>query len=111
MSESKQKIVVVTGCSSGIGYATALLLAKDSQARFKVYATMRNLDKRGELEKNGSEVLGKMLFLEKLDVANEDNINHFVEEILKKEGRIDVIGKCLSFLSWVYLEAASAFAA
>jgi len=34
------QIVVISGCSSGIGVATVVLLAKDAEKRFKVYATM-----------------------------------------------------------------------
>ncbi|RPJ25909.1 MAG: SDR family NAD(P)-dependent oxidoreductase, partial [Nitrosopumilales archaeon] len=36
------KVAVVTGSSSGIGFETSLLLAKN---QFKTYATMRNLNK------------------------------------------------------------------
>ncbi|XP_063759181.1 retinol dehydrogenase 8 isoform X3 [Eleginops maclovinus] len=43
--------VLVTGCSSGIGLAVAARLAKDELKRFKVVATMRDLGKRGPLEK------------------------------------------------------------
>ena len=35
------RIVLISGCSSGIGLYTAVLLAKDPEKRFKVYATMR----------------------------------------------------------------------
>ena len=35
------QIVLISGCSSGIGLATAVHLAKDAEKRFKVYATMR----------------------------------------------------------------------
>ena len=47
------QIVLISGCSSGIGLATAVLLAKDAEKRFKVYATMRNLAKKGQLEEEG----------------------------------------------------------
>ena len=51
------RIVLISGCSSGIGLATAVLLAKDAGKRFKVYATMRNLAKKGQLEEEGKEYL------------------------------------------------------
>ena len=35
------QIVIISGCSSGIGLATAVFLAGDAEKRFKVYATMR----------------------------------------------------------------------
>lgn len=40
------KVVIISGSSSGIGLASALILAKDIKKRFRVYATMRNLEKK-----------------------------------------------------------------
>ena len=34
------QIVLISGCSSGIGLATAVFLAKDADKRFKVYASI-----------------------------------------------------------------------
>lgn len=42
MNTNKNKIAVVTGSSSGIGFETSLALARNG---FYTYATMRNLDK------------------------------------------------------------------
>ena len=39
---SNNKVAVVTGSSTGIGYETSLILARNG---FLTYATMRNLDK------------------------------------------------------------------
>jgi NAD(P)-dependent dehydrogenase (short-subunit alcohol dehydrogenase family) len=38
----RQKVAIVTGSSSGIGFETSLALARNG---FMTYATMRNLDK------------------------------------------------------------------
>ena len=93
MAKSNQKVVLITGCSTGIGLATAVVLANDAEKRFKVYATMRNLDKKDLLEKEGAEYLGKTLFIEKLDVSSEEEIGQVVDNLMSKEGRIDVLGK------------------
>ena len=87
-----QKVVLVTGCSTGIGLKTAVKLAKDGDKRFKVYATMRSLEKKGTLESEGGDSVGKTLFIEQLDVSNEESINKSVEKIIAKEGKIDVLG-------------------
>jgi len=61
------QIVLISGCSSGIGLATAVLLAKDAEKRFKVYATMRNLAKKEQLEEEGKEYLGKTLIIKQMN--------------------------------------------
>ena len=93
MASSKQKVVLITGCSTGIGLSTAVMLAKDAEKRFKVYATMRNLGKKEALETEGKDVLGSTLIIEQLDVCSEDQINKVVDGILAKEGKLDVLGK------------------
>ena len=93
MASSKQKVVLITGCSTGIGLWTAVMLAKDPEKRFKVYATMRNLGKKEELQTEGKDVLGKNLIIEQLDVCSDDQINRVVDDILAKEGKLDVLGK------------------
>ena len=93
MASSKQKVVLITGCSTGIGLWTAVRLAKDPEKRFKVYATMRNLGKKEELQTEGKAVLGKNLIIEQLDVCSDDQINRVVDDILAKEGKLDVLGK------------------
>ena len=85
------KVVLISGCSSGIGLATAVHLAKDAEKRFKVYATMRNLAKKGELEEEGKKYLGDTLFVKELDVCSDESVKTAVKEILEAEGRIDVL--------------------
>jgi len=73
------------------GSSTAILLAKDAEKRFKVYATMRNLGKKEALETEGKDVLGSTLIIDQLDVCSEDQINKVVDDILAKEGKLDVL--------------------
>ena len=96
-ASSNQKVVLITGCSTGIGLSTAILLAKDAEKRFKVYATMRNLGKKEALETEGKDVLGSTLIIEQLDVCSEDQINKVVDDILAKEGKLDVLGKAVLY--------------
>lgn len=90
------KIVLVTGCSTGIGLSAAILLANDKNKRFKVYATMRNLEKKGALEEQGKNVLGDTLIIKAMDVCSDDSVNAVVEELLADHQRIDVVSKSFS---------------
>ena len=85
------KIVLISGCSSGIGLATAVLLAKDAEKRFKVYATMRNLAKKGQLEEEGKEYLGDTLIIKKMDVCSDESVNKTVQALLDTEGAVDIL--------------------
>jgi NAD(P)-dependent dehydrogenase (short-subunit alcohol dehydrogenase family) len=83
------KVVLITGCSTGVGLAATVLFAKDG---YKVYATMRNLSKDGELRAAvaAAGVESKVEVIE-LDVVSDDSVNNAVEKILTAEGRIDVL--------------------
>ena len=87
------QIVLISGCSSGIGLAIAVLLAKDAEKRFKVYATMRNLAKKGKLEEKGKDQLGDTLIIKQLDVCSDESVKNTVQEILDAEEKIDVLCK------------------
>ncbi|XP_078353073.1 retinol dehydrogenase 8-like [Oculina patagonica] len=85
------KVVLISGCSSGMGLTTAVFLAQDSEKRFKVYATMRNLAKKGQLEEEGKEYLGDTLIIKQMDVCSDESVEKAVKEVLDTEGRIDVL--------------------
>lgn len=95
-AEVGTRVVLITGCSTGIGLSTAVILAEDVK-RFKVYATMRNLEKKSELENAVGKHLGESLIIKALDVRNEEEVNRLVKEIEREEGRIDVLGESFDF--------------
>jgi NAD(P)-dependent dehydrogenase (short-subunit alcohol dehydrogenase family) len=83
----KVAVAVVTGSSSGIGFETSLLLAKNG---FFTYATMRNLDKSNKIidfklkEKLPLEVL-------ELDVTDDKSVKEAIEKIANEQGTVDVL--------------------
>jgi NADP-dependent 3-hydroxy acid dehydrogenase YdfG len=83
----KDKVVVITGASSGIGYATALALAK---AGAKVAAGARRVDKLESLQKEIHEDNGEIL-IEKLDVTKKEDCNSFIDIVVNKWNHIDIL--------------------
>lgn len=73
--------ILITGCSSGIGLETALILKKNG---IKVYASARK-DKDVEMLKD----LGFETF--KIDVRNKDEIKYALETILKNDLKLDAV--------------------
>ncbi|XP_046894258.1 retinol dehydrogenase 8 [Hypomesus transpacificus] len=81
--------VLVTGCSSGIGLAVAVRLARDDLRRFKVVATMRDLGKREALERAAGKGLNRTLEVKQLDACCEDSIRECVNSL--PDRRVDVL--------------------
>ncbi|XP_049444460.1 retinol dehydrogenase 8 [Epinephelus fuscoguttatus] len=84
-----QKVVLITGCSSGIGLALAARIAKDEKKRFMVYATMRNLSKAEPLVEAAGRTLGRTLEIKQLDVCDEVSIKACVDSL--PERRVDIL--------------------
>ena len=80
-------IVVITGCSTGIGYEAALRFGRSGN---RVYATMRNLGKAGPL-RDAAAAEGLDLRVVQLDVDSKASIDQAVSYILGEEGHIDVL--------------------
>jgi len=74
----KRKIAIVTGASSGIGEATAELLASSG---FTVYGTSRRGARPGQ---NSFKMIS-------LDVNSEESVEAAINEVIKLEGRIDLL--------------------
>lgn len=82
----KQSIAVVTGSSTGIGFETSLLLARNG---FYTYATMRDRLKADKIEKIANK---ENLPLEVLsmDVDNDDSVRNAIHKIIDEKKKIDI---------------------
>ena len=98
-----EKVAVVTGTSSGIGFETALALARDG---YYTYATMRNTAKGDKLKELSSKESLKIDVLE-LDVDNENSAKTAIKHILDQKQRIDVLVNNAGWALWGCVEDVS----
>jgi NAD(P)-dependent dehydrogenase (short-subunit alcohol dehydrogenase family) len=77
----RSRAVLITGCSSGIGEATARRLAR---AGWPVYATARRIDSIAHLEADGCRLL-------QLDVTDEGSMRAAVEEVQREHGAVGAL--------------------
>ncbi len=87
-------IALVTGASTGIGFATALALAG---AGFTVYAGARRVDMMEPLKDHGITVLS-------LDVTSEESMMSAVAQVEAAHGRVDVLVNNAGYGSYGSLE-------
>jgi len=73
--------VLITGCSSGIGRATALTFLEDD---WTVFATARSTEDMADLKDSGC-------LTAQLDVTDEDEIRQVVNRVVAQDGRIDCL--------------------
>jgi NAD(P)-dependent dehydrogenase (short-subunit alcohol dehydrogenase family) len=84
---AEEKIAVVTGSSSGIGFETSLLLAKNG---FRTYATVRNPNKAKALRDISDK--GELpIRVVELDVDSDKSVEDAIDRINDESKRIDVV--------------------
>ncbi|MGB8036045.1 MAG: SDR family NAD(P)-dependent oxidoreductase [Nitrososphaeraceae archaeon] len=96
MLENNNKVAILTGASSGIGYANSLALSK---AGVRVAVGARRIGRLRELEKqiieNGEEGRTRaaegIFIQQKLDVTSKSDCDSFVDTIIKKWGKVDIL--------------------
>ncbi|XP_021095729.1 estradiol 17-beta-dehydrogenase 1 isoform X2 [Heterocephalus glaber] len=93
MHPAERTVVLITGCSSGIGLHLAVRLASDPSGSFKVYATMRDLAAQGALWEAARARHCPPGTLEtlQLDVRDSDSVAAARARVV--EGRVDVLGE------------------
>jgi short-subunit dehydrogenase len=77
----RDQVVLVTGCSSGIGRSLAVELAQRGQ---QVIATARKRETLGDIASDRLQTLA-------LDVTDTDSVARAVSEVLRTHGRIDML--------------------
>jgi len=84
---NSQKVILITGCSSGFGLLTAARLASHGHT---VWATMRDLTKKNLLEDELAKRNAKAVIRE-LDVTKPLTIKNIIDEIQRTHSRLDVL--------------------
>ncbi|KVV41436.1 oxidoreductase [Burkholderia territorii] len=81
------KVVVITGASSGIGEATAKLLASQGAT---VALAARRLD---ALQRVAAEIRGKggQASVHQVDVTDQEQVNRLISDVVSQHGRVDVM--------------------
>jgi len=98
-----EKVAVVTGTSSGIGFETALALAREG---YYTYATMRDTAKSDKIKELGKKDNLKIDVLE-LDVDDENSVKTAIQKILDQKQRIDVLVNNAGWGLWGCVEDVS----
>ncbi len=81
------KVVIITGATSGIGEATARLLATEGAITVLAGRRAERLDRlRGEIEKSGGQAMSV-----ETDVTKFDDTRRLIDTVHKKYGRIDIL--------------------
>lgn len=83
----KGRVAIVTGAGSGIGQASAIMLAQEGA---KIVCAGRRLSALAETEKLIKDIGGEVISVT-CDVAKESDAMHLAEAAIEKFGRIDIL--------------------
>ncbi len=78
---NKNKVVLITGASSGIGRATALQLLQEG---YTVYGVARRIEKMADLKAKGMHALA-------MDITKDEDVVRVVNTIHQQHGGVDVL--------------------
>ena len=81
MKEFEDKVVVLTGASSGIGYSLLKYFISEGAIVYAISRNERELTEKDKQECN----------FELLDISDEVNVEEFTKAVLQKENRVDIL--------------------
>jgi len=87
MKYFRDKVIIVTGASSGIGEIAAIRL---SQLSAKVVLAARNEHKLADLQ-NRIESSGNEAISVKTDISNENDVINLIDKTIERWGRVDIL--------------------
>ena len=87
MNRLKNKTCIVTGSGSGIGKASALLLAEEGA---KVVVVDLNEDNAKSTEKEINNFNGEAISL-KINVSDENEVKNMIDKTIEKFGKVDIL--------------------
>ena len=87
----ENKVIIVTGASSGIGYHTALKLQESGDI---IIWTSRAIEKNEEIKKH----LKNNSILKNLDVSSEESVVDLINYVRDKYGRLDALINCAGYV-------------
>lgn len=92
-----KKVIIVTGASSGMGKDFALHLLKKGHT---VYGLARRIDRMDDIVKAGGKAI-------EMDITNEEQIQKAVNQVLKEQGKVDVLINNAGYAIYGSVEEAS----
>jgi short-subunit dehydrogenase len=87
MLSLKDKVIIITGASSGIGKA---LVEHGAREGLKIVMAARNLEKMNEISRSLTEKGAEVLTV-KTDVSVESDCHNLIEQTIDRFGRIDIL--------------------
>ena len=85
--QGEKNVALVTGSSSGIGFETAILLARNG---YHTYASMRNLEKSKDIAQITTKEKLPLQVVQ-LDVSDDMSVKEAIDKIESEQGRINVL--------------------
>lgn len=101
MENIKDKVIVITGASSGIGQETALLLAKEGA---KVILGARRADRLQEITNDIIAFGGQSAYMV-TDVSKKKDVENLIEFAIKTYGKVDVLFNNAGIMPLSYVES------